>query len=140
MRYTPSMLPSELARDMMMDQAAMSKLLKRYFLESGTQREPTLSPEVVSHVREVQRLLATGAAATIPQAVQIVLGTYVAPIPTASARAVLQSLAELRTGVDEALDRLKRIEGEVVRVSEYIARVQARQAARTVSDSPDPAS
>lgn len=115
----------------------MSRLLKRYFIASGRQRGAMLSPEVISDVRDIHQLVTTGQAATIPQAIQKVLGTYTDPIPPASAQMMLQSMTELRTCVNEALDRLTRIEVAVARVDEYVARVQARHAAQPGHDRSD---
>ncbi|WP_295823382.1 hypothetical protein [uncultured Deinococcus sp.] len=138
--HHPAMLPSELARDLSIDQSVLSKILNRYYQISGGHRPRTLPPEVVAHIREVRRRVETGEATSMPQAVEMVLGTYVAPIPPASAREVMQSMAAVQTRLDEALTRLERIETTLIGIEAYVERSRAQRAARMTTDGTDAAS
>lgn len=130
------MLPSELARELSIDQASMSKILTRYYRELGQDRPPYLTAQTVDHLRAVHELVMSGRANNTPTAIKMVLGRYVAPILPESAARLHQSVEALDHRLATVIDMLERMQPAVLATDEYLQRVQARQALKAAQDTP----
>lgn len=86
------MLASELAEQLGVDPSAMTRRLGLYYAESGTRKQRMLDATTVEAMRQVQQLLDDNQARTAREAVQRVVGTWVAPVPATSAQEILQQL------------------------------------------------
>ena len=94
------MLASELAQELKVEAAVISKRLKLLFNENGLERVRILDAQTIEQMRDVDRLLKTTPGITSRTAVQMVLKKYVEPVPATSVMML-----------DERLHRLEEQQG-----------------------------
>ncbi|MFW8627639.1 hypothetical protein [Deinococcus sp. ME38] len=105
------MLKSELARELNLDASVMSKKCKDYFAAAGKSDERHLSSETVKDLREAAALVESNAARTWREAIDRVLGQYTEPVPSESAREIIQRLDQLETSVTKISEQVTWIAG-----------------------------
>lgn len=125
------MISSELARELSIDPSTMSKRIQVYLLESDRNMASRhLDDRTLNDVRRAHGLLQTGEATTWREAVQMAIGTWVAPLPPASTQEVMRRLDALETGVAQ-------IGQEVAWIAGYLREAQARRASPGRVDRPE---
>lgn len=103
------MLASELAQELGIEPSVMTKRIGAYFLEKGVSRERHLSEKTVENLREAHALFDKGEARSFKDAVQLVLGTYLEPVPPESARLIMNQLEALTRSQADLLQKLDQV-------------------------------
>ena len=92
------MIASELALELGIEAATLSKRLKLYLGETGEERSKVLSELTTQHMQEVDRLIRSNQAANTRTAVHMVLGKYVEAAPPSSVKKIENLLTQLMEG------------------------------------------
>jgi len=103
------MLASELAQELKIDPSVMSKRLSVYFQECGEEKSRILSEQAVQHLRQAHELLISKKALNFTTAVQMVIGTYTEPLPSAVVRRLESRLAHIENVQAQTLESVNRI-------------------------------
>jgi hypothetical protein len=103
------MLASELAQELGVEAAVLSKRLKLLSEETGTKRVRTLDGQTIQWMRDVHHLVNTTSQITNRTAVQMVLGKYVEPVPAASVSMLDKRLHRLEEHQELLLEKVNLI-------------------------------
>lgn len=103
--YAP-MLASELAQELGIDPSIISKRLKTYFKEIGEEKPRHLDKRAVGDMQQAHELLAAKKARSFNEALQMVVGTFVEPLPPESVRLIESRLVQLEHVQAEMLKKV----------------------------------